>query len=404
MYSSKLNKSSLLVVSPIIHPCAIQNGIALRIYNLLNTISYNYNIELITCSNSSFKETEINTNFFAAEYFVNTSTHHRHKINQHTKLYNYFPSRYLYSWPSYNIEFHKALLGLLDRYRYDAIYCSHASTYGYYLYDLSNLNVICDVCDSTLRFQKNIFLSSSCVRTKLSMIYNMILTIIWEYKYLSKCKKLTVISKSDKKWLSLSIPKSNIDIIPNGVDTDYFNPDIVKPTQDSYVLCFTGVMNYDPNHDAMMYCLDSLWPRLKTMYPDLKLKIVGPNPKSELIKLADLSPDVEITGRVKDIRKAVMKSAIFFSPMRLGAGMKNKHLEAMAMGIPLITTIEGAAGISLVSGYHAIIANTEQQLISSVSLLIEHPLIWNLVSKQARILVNEMYSWDKSSQLLSGIL
>ena len=396
---------SILVISPESNPLNVNNGISLRLYNLLQPLSIYYKMDLLTNTKHITNGPFLKKSFFKSAYGNDRLTNIRNKTtNKKRKLLpNIFPNRFSYHWPKYDPLFHNDINKLLLHRKYDLILCSLSSTYGYYLYDKRSHNVVCDVCDSTARYFYSMYNTCRQPKLKLANLYYIMYAMLWDRKYLSPCSNVIVISEHDRAWLSKSIARTNIHVVPNGVDTDYFSPKIVEPRWDSFTLCFSGVMDYEPNHDAMMHCLNVLWPKLKSIFPNLKLKIVGRDPREPLIRTATAKTDVTVTGEVPDIRSAIKGSAIFLSPMRLGAGTKNKHLEAMAMGIPLITTTEGAKGIEFIPGIHALIADTTKEIISAVSFLQGDQSQWQKLSEQGRTFVMRNHSWESSTETILDI-
>ncbi len=165
-----------------------------------------------------------------------------------------------------------------------------------------------------------------------------------------------------------------------------------------------GVMDYEPNHDAMMYWLKEVWPLVKQKNPRARMKIIGRNPRDELLKLGGVQRDVEITGEVDDIRREARGAMVMVCPMRLGSGMKNKILESFAMGIPVVSTREGGEGIEIENGKVGYIAENQQELANYVACISEGLADWKSLSKGARNLALEKYGWKSKAIKLSKIL
>jgi len=403
-----MNKPTLLVIiGDSLLP--ITNGGRLRIYNLTINLLKNWNIDII-CLKPEEEEyqNQIKTIFrnvyFVERFSLNTN---RQKESYLKKIKHLFlPPKNLYALPvNYLPQFNYLIQHQISIQSYKAILVFGASTFGFYLSNLQQNNIICDAGDALSLYIKSIA-SAKMIggREWLSLYYAYLYNLRWEKKYLAKCKKIIAISERDKKWLSKTIAKSNIYVVENGVNTDYFTPQVAQPGIAKGLIIFTGVMGYEPNHDAMIYCLKKIWPLIKKKAPEAKLKIVGRYPKLELINLAQKQKDVEVTGEVEDIQKAVKGAQVFLCPMRIGAGMKNKILEALAMGIPVVTTSEGATGIEFEHGKVGYIADTPESLTHyTVSLLTERNK-WEKLSKAARRLVTEKYSWQAKAEKLSKIL
>jgi glycosyltransferase involved in cell wall biosynthesis len=400
------NKRLLVITNK--SPLPVKDGAALRVYNLITNLPHFWDIDLI-CEipeNDEFKE-KIIKSFKNVYFFINKDQCYPLKINNFEKIKNLlWPVQNLYS---YNINYSKEFDNLIKRTilenSYDAILCFWAVNYGFYLTNLNNINITCDVCDSlslhirSLAKAKKVF-SREWISLKYAYIYN----LRWEKKYLANCKKLVIISERDKAWLSKAIDKNKIYVISNGVDVNYFNPEVIRPGIKKELIVFSGVMDYEPNHDAMIYCLEEIWPKIKKEIPYAMLKIIGRYPRRNLIDLASKRKDVEVTGEVDDIRNAIKGARVFLAPMRIGSGMKNKILEAMAMGIPVVTTSEGAAGIEIENGKNCIITENPDEIAKNVISLLNNDSKWNEISKLGRELVFKKYSWKKKGEKLSEIL
>ena len=165
----------------------------------------------------------------------------------------------------------------------------------------------------------------------------------FEKRYLPAISRLTVVAPKDRAQIKRSSP-GDVLVIPNGVDTEYFKPQTGeeqgrKPDR----LVFTGWMSYGPNHDAALFLLQEIMPLLWETYPTLKCVIAGKEPKEALRALEE--PRVRITGFLEDMRTVLSPQAIYICPLRFGSGMKNKILEAGAMGLPIVSSSLGVDGI-----------------------------------------------------------
>jgi sugar transferase (PEP-CTERM/EpsH1 system associated) len=134
-----------------------------------------------------------------------------------------------------------------------------------------------------------------------------------------------------------------IHFIQNGIDLNYFA--YIQPERNSQTMIFTGAMDYFPNVDAVTYFARDIYPLVRSKCPDADFLIVGSNPASAVQRLNDL-PGVTVTGTVPDIRPYLAKSKVAVVPMRISQGIQNKILEALAAGLPVVTTPAAAAGFS----------------------------------------------------------
>ena len=134
-------------------------------------------------------------------------------------------------------------------------------------------------------------------------------------------------------------------VLENGVDSDYFTPDgaFSNPFDERPAIVFTGLMNYRPNVEAMKWFVAEVMPRVRSHPRRPALWIVGANPSREIRSLA--GADVRVTGRVPDVRPYLHHASAVVAPLRIGRGIQNKVLEAMAMGAALVLTPEAREGL-----------------------------------------------------------
>jgi glycosyltransferase involved in cell wall biosynthesis len=144
-----------------------------------------------------------------------------------------------------------------------------------------------------------------------------------------------VVGEADARSLARVSGSTNVHVVPNGVELGS-EPDPDRLTEHPTV-AFTGVMSYPPNIDAAIYFATAIWPRVRRTVPDAVFRVIGRSPAAEISALADLER-VEVTGEVPDLREELEISWAAVAPMRKGAGIKNKILEAWAAGAPVVMT------------------------------------------------------------------
>ncbi|MFM7106768.1 MAG: glycosyltransferase, partial [Flavobacteriales bacterium] len=142
----------------------------------------------------------------------------------------------------------------------------------------------------------------------------------------------TIISEQDRDLLKHP-QRSKIALVRNGIDSSFFEPVVASY---NFHLLFCGNMSYPPNVEASKRIVNDILPMLQQQIPDISLMLAGANP-SRTVKALQ-SPSVFVTGWMNDIREAYYSARVFVAPMITGSGMQNKLLEAMATGIPCVTT------------------------------------------------------------------
>ena len=196
----------------------------------------------------------------------------------------------------------------------------------------------------------------------------------------------TIISKQDRDYISHPDQKKML-VMPNGIDDYYFE---ALKVEKKYDLVFVGNLNYPPNIDAINYLVKEILPSLT----HLKLLISGANPsKSLLLQLAS-TPNITITGWVDDIRESYLQGKILIAPMQIGTGMQNKILEAMALGVPSITTTLANNAIMAKHKESIWVADTKESIILGIETLLSDEAIYEKIKENAKEFVRERYNWN----------
>lgn len=175
----------------------------------------------------------------------------------------------------------------------------------------------------------------------------------------------TVVSDVDEQELKRIQPKLNVKVIPNGVD--------IKPLQRETKtgnVVFIGNYEYEPNVDAALWLAQEIFPLVQQSYPNAKLWLVGNEPPDDITALEENNPAINVTGRVPDIRKYLAKAAVFVCPLRVGAGIKNKVLEALVSRAPVVATPLSVDGISVTDGESVLLGDTAEELAAQTLRLL----------------------------------
>src|SRR5208337_4874934 len=137
-------------------------------------------------------------------------------------------------------------------------------------------------------------------------------------------------------------------VVDNGIDRRYY--EAVRPNPDPATILFLGSLNWRPNVDAIGLLVEKIFPAVRAAEPAARLQIVGRKPSPALIQRAREVPGVELHADVPDVRPFLAKSTVMVVPLRIGGGSRLKILEALAAGLPVISTRVGAEGLELVPG------------------------------------------------------
>jgi sugar transferase (PEP-CTERM/EpsH1 system associated) len=191
------------------------------------------------------------------------------------------------------------------------------------------------------------------------------------------------------------------DWFPNGVDSEYFSP--VDETYDDDTISFIGRMDYYPNQECMYdFCANTL-PLIRTRRPGVKLLIVGADPSPKVSQLGGL-PGVTVTGSVPDVRPFVRKSALMIAPLNIARGTQNKILEAMAMGVPVVTSRVAAGGVDATEGEHFLVADSPDEYARAAVSIMDDRALRERLAQAGRARMLTHHAWPRSMQRLDSIV
>jgi len=191
------------------------------------------------------------------------------------------------------------------------------------------------------------------------------------------------------------------DWFPNGVDTEYFRPG--DAPYDPNTVCFVGRMDYYPNQEGVIdFCRDVL-PLIRARRPGVALRVVGAAPSARIRDLGQI-PGVTVTGSVPDVRPYVQASAVSVAPLLIARGTQNKILEAMAMGVPTISSVAASKGVDAEPGRHLLTASSPREFAESVLCLLENPAERKRVAEAARARVLSHHNWQSSMARLDRLI
>jgi glycosyltransferase involved in cell wall biosynthesis len=166
--------------------------------------------------------------------------------------------------------------------------------------------------------------------------------------------------------------------------------------RESKTILFVGAMDRPANIKAAQYFTTRVLPLLKREIPDVTLYIVGNKPPDEIKYLGARDPNVIVTGFVEDIKPFFLKATVFVAPLFIGGGIITKILDAMAAGLPVITSSIGNEGIDATADTDLLIANTPEDFANKVLLLIKDHRRWTTFSENGKAFVQKHFDWNKT--------
>jgi len=204
-----------------------------------------------------------------------------------------------------------------------------------------------------------------------------------------------IISEQDRTFIQHP-DHQKIAIIENGISEEFFEDLSVQKTTD---LVFIGNMNYPPNVECAEFLVNQILPLLDEK---IKVTLAGASPNKRILALGK-HPQVTVTGWVEDIRTAYCSARIFVAPLFIGTGLQNKLLEAMAMGVPVITTPLANNALGAEDGLNIMIAADAKEFAMHIESLTNNQNQYSTIQKQARLFVKSEFSWKNSVQKLESL-
>jgi polysaccharide biosynthesis protein PslH len=297
-------------------------------------------------------------------------------------------------------EMQKALDTLLIQDHYDAVLFESVLVAGYHLPD--GIKIIID--------QHNIehellWRAYQRERKWLRKWYNWLESHLTRTVEIERCRRADVVlvtSERERLLLKSLLPKSVIEVVPNGVDIEVFQSDCRQQEVVDQII-FTGTFSYYPNIAAVLFFARKCWPLIRAQIPDATWQIVGSKPPSEVRRLEEL-PGITVTGTVPDVRPYFAKAEVAIAPLLIGGGTRLKILEALSMQKAVVSTSLGCEGLAVVPGEHLVVADRPEEFAQAVVAFLKNAELRKAFGAAGRALVENLYSWDRCGERLLQIL
>jgi sugar transferase (PEP-CTERM/EpsH1 system associated) len=222
----------------------------------------------------------------------------------------------------------------------------------------------------------------------------------FEAEMAERFESSTFVSETEAALLRPRAPGARIGVIPMGVDLDYFRPHEPRPLPGPEIV-FTGVMDYYPNADAVRHFADAMLPRIRASVPDAMFTIVGRRPTPD-VRALGIREGVRVTGEVPDVRPYFARARLAVAPFRIARGVQSKVLEAMAMGLPVVSAPLATQGIGAGPDDGITVAGDPASFAAAAVTLLRDDVHWRRNAEAARNYVARAHRWvDAGTQLES---
>lgn len=209
-----------------------------------------------------------------------------------------------------------------------------------------------------------------------------------------------VISEAERAALLANGARGQVRVVANGVESERYRPRPRPATEP--VLAFVGHLGVFHNVDAAEQLACEILPRVRARVPAARLLLIGAEPVARVRDLS-VEPGVRVVGPVADLNAALGEAAVFVAPLRFAAGVQNKVLEAMAAGLPVVTTTEVNAGLGATPGEHLIVADDSQAAAEAVTGLLGDPTARARLGRAGRGFVLGRYRWEEVLERVTEI-
>jgi glycosyltransferase involved in cell wall biosynthesis len=214
----------------------------------------------------------------------------------------------------------------------------------------------------------------------------------FERSQFPRANRVVAVSADDARLIRERFGMPRVDVVDNGVDRGFFES--VNGQREVNSILFLGALDWRPNLDAVELLLAKIFPQVIAQEPAARLRIVGRHPPAGLAQRVASFTGVELHADVPDVRPFLGRSGVMVVPLRIGGGSRLKILEALACGLPVVSTTVGAEGLCLEAGRDFVRADTAEGLAEALVHAIRMPAVVRDMAQEGRKLVLQRYDWD----------
>jgi glycosyltransferase involved in cell wall biosynthesis len=384
------NNRMLMLSSRWIYP--LDAGYKMRIHYMAKVLSKLYKIDLLCLEPTGYLPEDIP--------FENIITFPLNK----TKIAFNILKNFRKDWPlQVSGYYDKKVRNFLEKNikHYDVVYINHIrlAPYGF---DLERFSVI-DYHDAiSMNYRESLKFARGLWKMFYKFESGRLLNL--EKMALDVFDLSLITSEVDKEYLLKNADGKrphNLEVIPMGIREEVLNyPDI---GEEKPWIAMLGKMSYYPNYEGAMFFIKEVFPILLKKFDWLELYIVGSNPPKDLKKF-DGKNGIHVTGFVEDPWYYVARSLVTVAPVRMGAGIQNKVLEAMALGKAVVGTNKAFLGLNMgIDEKHFIRANDAKEFVNKISYLVENKNIRKDIGLNAKNLIRDHFTWEVIGERLYNI-
>ena len=377
------------------------NQIRVRPYNLIRSLAERGNrVTILTLTANEHDRQSVR------ELRADGLTVHSHELPSWRSMVNAlrgaltaYPLQSFYCWNA-DLARHALELVTDPASKFDAVHVEHLRGVRFaerlkWMQPRHKLPVVWDSVDSITYLFQQAAKQSRKLSSRIITSFELPRTRRYEGRMAALFDATLVTSPVDRQAFLEMLPPGadpdRIQILPNGVDLDYFHPD-PSTQREPATLVVSGKMSYHANVSMTLHLAQNILPLVWAEKPETRLQIVGKDPPRQIQALAE-DPRITITGFVPDIRPYLNKATLAVAPLTYGAGIQNKVLEAMACGTPVITTPLAARNLSAVQGSELLVEQEPADFARAVITMLDQPDRRQEVGAAGRCYVEKCHSW-----------
>jgi len=385
---------NILILSPFF-PSPPNQGGKIRVYNLIKYLSRRNRVTLACLTSEKVED------YGPLRDYCDKIVCVERPARTALDLVNFLLGRRPYNFLRYaSMEFRSALMELRKRASFDVVQVEMPMLWQY-TDVLAGIPLVLDA--HNVEYELVSGLRRGCRNTLKKALYR-----LEEKRFRQReeaawkeCRFCFTVSDQEREVVaSRAGDSAKVVTVPNGVDLERF---IFEPKQErGRRILFLGGMDWAPNLDAAKFFLEDILPDIRRRLPDAEIDFVG----RDLWKIKDLvrGEGIRLHENVPDVLPWFHRADVLAVPLRLGAGTRIKILEAMAAGLPVVTTAKGCEGTEAAHGKHLLIADGARDFAGEILRLIEDGRLAAQLAQEARGLVEKNYSWERSAATIHETL
>jgi polysaccharide biosynthesis protein PslH len=368
-------------------PYPQDNGSKIRVFNLIKYLAARHSVDLLSFSSKPVDEARIEE---MRKYcnWIETTIFKEIPLGKYKNMRNLFSPVPLFLHRTHSMDMQRRVERAVKNQHYDLVIANQMSMVPYTL-PLPIRRKVFEEIELTVFYEKYRLETSKLKRWRNRMTW--LKATHYIASSLEGFDAGTVVSEIERQRVKqIYRGSSQICLIPNGINFPDEQIDFGPPIPDT--LIFSGSLTYDVNFDAIAYFMKEIFPQIKSTRPEVKLMVTG---KLDGVKIEDIPNKdwITFTGFLEDVRPAVAKSWASVVPLRKGGGTRLKILEALSLGVPVITTAKGAEGLDLIPQKDLFIADQPESFANTVLQVLDNCELREQSAQAGRRKVMQKYDW-----------